>query len=508
MLTAGPVFDAYVMVDWSAETRPKRGADSIWWTCVERGPHGLEERATANPATRAEAEAQLADLLSDLAARGLTVLAGFDFNFGFPQGFAERIGAKDWRGVWRRIATEMKDGADNANNRFATAAGLNRQISGRAAPFWGRPPAVDSPTLAATKGDTDGLPERRLTEQRASTTKAVWQLAYAGSVGGQTLTGIPHLDSLRRHPWLAEVTRVWPFETGLKPLSKTSDWRIVLAEVYPGLLPVKPAAGEVKDHAQVAALARHYARLDDDGRLSPLFAGDPALNAAERAVVESEEGWILGVTASDRVDIHGWVKDPAAIYAQSFATIGDEVALETLPEALRDVVVRTIHACGMTDIVDDLAWSDGAAEAGIKALADGAAILVDAEMVAHGIISRRLPRANRVLCTLNDPSVAPAAQSLGTTRSAMAVELWRPHLEGAVVAIGNAPTALFHLLELMEEGAPRPALVLGFAVGFVGAAESKEALIQSGLPFIALRGRRGGSAMAAAAVNALAGGLK
>ncbi|WP_420844456.1 precorrin-8X methylmutase [Magnetospirillum aberrantis] len=206
--------------------------------------------------------------------------------------------------------------------------------------------------------------------------------------------------------------------------------------------------------------------------------------------------------------MHDWVKDPAAIYAQSFSTIRDEVELETLPEALRDVVVRITHACGMTDVVDDLSWSDGAAEAGIKALADGAPILVDAEMVAHGIIGRKLPRANRVICTLNDPSVAEAAKSLGTTRSAMAVELWRPHLEGAVVAIGNAPTALFHLLELMEEGAPRPALVLGFAVGFVGAAESKEALIQSGLPFIALRGRRGGSAMAAAAVNALAGGLE
>jgi len=125
-----------------------------------------------------------------------------------------------------------------------------------------------------------------------------------------------------------------------------------------------------------------------------------------------------------------------------------------------------------------------------------------------GIIKRRLPRNNKVVCTLNDPAVPGAAKSVGTTRSAMAVELWRPMLEGAVIAIGNAPTALFRLLELIEDGAPKPALILGFPVGFVGAAESKEALLQSGLPFIALRGRRGGSAMAAAAVNALAGGLE
>ena len=171
-------------------------------------------------------------------------------------------------------------------------------------------------------------------------------------------------------------------------------------------------------------------------------------------------------------------------------------------------MVRIIHACGMTDIAQDLAWSDGAGAAGAKALADGAPILVDAEMVAHGIIKRRLPRNNKVVCTLNDPAVPGAAKSVGTTRSAMAVELWRPMLEGAVIAIGNAPTALFRLLELIEDGAPKPALILGFPVGFVGAAESKEALLQSGLPFIALRGRRGGSAMAAAAVNALAGGLE
>lgn len=507
MLTDGPVFDAYVMVDWSAETRPKTGADSVWWACLERHGDGLVERAIGNPPTRAQAEAELADLLSDLAARGLTVLVGFDFNLGFPRGFADRIGAKDWRGVWRRLGAEITDGPDNANNRFAVAAALNGRLSGGTEPFWGRPQSVVFDTLAPTRQGYAGLPEKRLTEERVTNAKPVWQLAYAGSVGGQTLTGIPRIEALRRHPWLAEVTRVWPFETGLKPLAKSSDWRILMAEIYPSLIKTVVPPGEIKDRAQVLGLARHFATLDGEGRLSKLFAGDSTLTAEDRTVVETEEGWILGVSDPGRMDIHDWIKDPAAIYAQSFATIRREVPLDQFPADLADVVVRIIHSCGMTEIAPDMAWSEGAIAAGRKALAAGAPILVDAEMVSHGIIRRLLPAANQVVCTLNDPVVAPTAKSLGTTRSAMAVELWRPLLDGAIIAIGNAPTALFHLLELMEEGAPRPALILGFPVGFVGAMESKEALIQSGLPFLTLRGRKGGSAMAAAAVNALAGGL-
>ncbi|CUW38293.1 Precorrin-8X methylmutase(Cobalamin (vitamin B12) biosynthesis CobH/CbiC, precorrin-8X methylmutase, core,3-201) [Magnetospirillum sp. XM-1] len=205
--------------------------------------------------------------------------------------------------------------------------------------------------------------------------------------------------------------------------------------------------------------------------------------------------------------MNAWISDPAAIYAQSFATIRAEADLGRMPADLADLAVRVVHACGMTDIAADLAWSDGAGLAGMQALKAGAPILVDAEMVAHGIIRRNLPAANAVVCTLNEVSQADS-KAAGTTRSALGVEKWLPRLEGAVVAIGNAPTALFRLLELVEAGAPRPALILGFAVGFVGAVESKEALIASGLPHVALKGRRGGSAMAAAAVNALAGGLK
>ena len=201
-----------------------------------------------------------------------------------------------------------------------------------------------------------------------------------------------------------------------------------------------------------------------------------------------------------------YIRDGNAIYEKSFATIRAEANLAILPTDLETVAVRLIHACGMTDIVDNLAYSVGAAALGRKALAQGAPILCDAQMVANGVTRKRLPAQNEVICTLNDPDVAAIAQSLQNTRSAAAVELWREHLEGAVVAIGNAPTALFRLLEMIEEGAPKPALILGFPVGFVGAIESKLALaqIQHGIPFITLHGRRGGSAMAAAAVNAIA----
>ncbi len=201
-----------------------------------------------------------------------------------------------------------------------------------------------------------------------------------------------------------------------------------------------------------------------------------------------------------------YIRDGSAIYQQSFATIRAEAHLEKLPTDLETVAVRLIHACGMTDIVDDLAYSINAAAAGRMALAQGAPILCDAQMVANGVTRTRLSAHNAVICTLNEPEVPAIAQKLQNTRSAAALELWRTHLEGAVVAIGNAPTALFRLLEMLEEGAPKPALILGFPVGFVGAIESKAALaqIRHGIPFITLHGRRGGSAMAAAAVNALA----
>jgi precorrin-8X/cobalt-precorrin-8 methylmutase len=201
-----------------------------------------------------------------------------------------------------------------------------------------------------------------------------------------------------------------------------------------------------------------------------------------------------------------YLRDPVEISRRSFAAIRAETDLSRVPGDMRDLVLRLVHACAMPDIVADLAWSEGAGEAGRRALARGAPIFVDGEMVARGIIRERLPAGNEVVCTLGDAQAAAVARAHGITRTAAAVELWQERLEGGVVAIGTAPTALFRLLELLFEGAPCPALIVGFPVGFIGAAESKEALIgaQTGVPYLTLRGRRGGSALAAAAVNALA----
>jgi precorrin-8X/cobalt-precorrin-8 methylmutase len=200
-----------------------------------------------------------------------------------------------------------------------------------------------------------------------------------------------------------------------------------------------------------------------------------------------------------------YIRDGAEIYRNSFAIIRAEADLSRFEAIEEKVAVRIIHACGMTDIVGDIEMSPTFAASARAALLGGAPILCDAKMVAHGITRSRLPKGNNVICTLDDPAVARLAAEAGNTRSATALELWRPHLEGAIVAIGNAPTSLFRLLEMLDQGAPLPAAIIGIPVGFVGAAESKEALrSQSRVPFLVVRGRRGGSAMAVAAINALA----
>lgn len=201
-----------------------------------------------------------------------------------------------------------------------------------------------------------------------------------------------------------------------------------------------------------------------------------------------------------------YVRDGAEIYRRSFAMIREEADLTGVPADVEAVVVRMIHACGMTDLVRDIAFSADVAAAGRAALRAGAPIVTDAMMVAHGVTRTRLPSANDVICALHDPSVGRLAADMGTTRSAAAMELWRPHMGGAVVAIGNAPTSLFRLLEMLDEGAPRPAAIIAIPVGFVGAAESKAALAANprGVPWMTVHGRRGGSAIVAAALNALA----
>ncbi|WP_163549202.1 precorrin-8X methylmutase [Candidatus Frankia nodulisporulans] len=203
---------------------------------------------------------------------------------------------------------------------------------------------------------------------------------------------------------------------------------------------------------------------------------------------------------------YDYIRDGAEIYRRSFATIRAEARLDGLPADLARVAVRMIHSCGMVDLVDDLAASPGVVAAARSALLAGAPVLCDAQMVAAGVTRRRLPADNEILCLLGDPRVPALAVQVGTTRSAAAVDLWVPRLNGAVVAIGNAPTALFRLLELVAAGAGRPAAVLGVPVGFIGAAESKRALVEdpAGLEYLVVHGRRGGSAMAVAAINAIA----
>ncbi|MEU1980620.1 precorrin-8X methylmutase [Nocardia sp. NPDC019395] len=201
----------------------------------------------------------------------------------------------------------------------------------------------------------------------------------------------------------------------------------------------------------------------------------------------------------------GYLTEPGEIYRRSFSIIRAEAELDRFPADIAQVVVRMIHGCGQVDLAGDVAFTPGVVAAARQALRDGAPILCDANMVASGVTRTRLPADNEVLCLLRDPRVPDLAARLGTTRSAAALELWRDRLDGAVVAIGNAPTALFHLLDMVAAGAPAPAAILGIPVGFVGAAESKDALAETaGLEYLTVRGRRGGSAITASALNAIA----
>ena len=564
------MFDRFVIVDWSAANQPKTGRDSIWICAVDRDG---AERSVKNPRTRHEAKTLLRELLSDAVARSERVLLGFDFPFGYPAGFAGRLalgGAQPWRAVWDEIAASLKDEENNRSNRFDVAAEFNRRVSQRAFPFWGCPVRFDHPFLGPKHHnghDADGLAEKRLIDRWMVGAQPCWKLAYTGSVGSQSLTGIPVVRALRDDARWANDARIWPFETGLAP---PREAQIVFAEVWPSWWrrEIRSDYGPPNDRAQVRTVAGLFARAARGGDLAAWFAGDPRLTAEQRRVVETEEAWTLGVTAPKspspalrplgarvrapagwrigdapgvaspqgepgegirssktltrprlrsrapsaavRERDYTYLRDPAAIYRASFAAIRAEADLARFPAALRPLALRLAHAAGDVAILDDLVWSRGAMQAGTRALAAGMPILVDAEMVAAGIMRDRLPAQNRVLCTLRDRKVAGIAATQQTTRSAAAVELWRPHLKGAVVAIGNAPTALFRLLEVLADGAAPPALVLGFPVGFVGAAEAKQALIGFGndLPYVALRGRRGGSALAAAAVNALAAGTR
>ncbi len=539
------MFDTYVIVDWSAASEPKTGRDSIWICRHDRYGERVD-----NPPTRHAARELLADLLAQASARGERVLLGFDFPFGYPAGFAARLGleGKPWRALWDEIGKLVEDQPNNRNNRFAVGAALNQRVSGKRFPFWGCPAKKASEFLGPChhRGHTDDEPlqERRLIDEWMVGAQPCWKLAYTGSVGSQSLTGIPVVRALRNDPRWAARARIWPFETGL---ALPADAGIVFAEVWPSWWrsEIRPDHGPPNDKAQVRTVAEIFAARDRADELVAWFAGAPGLTNEERQIIEREEAWTLGVTAPrqrsprssaiqmtssfppkrepsgpwtpasagtttkkhERKASHAYLRDPAAIYRRSFALVHAEADLTRVPVTLRPLAVRLAHAAGDVAILKDLAWSRGAAAAGRRALGAGAPILVDSEMVAAGIARDRLPAANPVICTLHDPRVRALAADHQTTRSAAAVELWRAHLAGSVVAIGNAPTALFHLLEILLAGAEKPALILGFPVGFVGAADAEEALLGfgRGLRFVTLRGRRGGSALAAAAVNALCG---
>jgi precorrin-8X/cobalt-precorrin-8 methylmutase len=516
---AKSLFDSYMIVDWSAAGVPKTGENSIWIALVSPGcPHTQLE----NPATRAEAMDQIVDFLHAEIAAGRRVLAGFDFPFGYPVGSAKRMtGKAGWESVWDALAGLVEEGPKNATNRFDVGAQLNELISGTSGPFWGNGLKREITRLPRKRPDGfgDHLPaQKRAAENHVRSAQEVWKLSGAGSVGSQALTGIAALARLRRDPGLSSQIRVWPFETGLaEPKAQ-----IVLAEIYPSLLPPDPREA-VKDAGQVRAIAERFSSLDAEGILSRLFNGPAALTSQERIAIQSEESWILGAgfkaelgdtthPSADRVSPQPlrYERDPHEIYRQSFAVVRAETRLDHLPADLHEVAIRLVHSCGMTDLPNRLAWSDDVAASARNALAKGAPILCDSEMVASGIVRARLPADNPVVCTLNDPATPELSATLANTRSAAAVELWRDHIEGAMVVIGNAPTALFHLLELLDRGLPKPAVIIGFPVGFVGAAESKAELAANprGIPFLTLRGRRGGSAMAAAIVNAMAAGLE
>jgi len=304
-----PLFDLYVVVDWSASSTPKRGADSIWTHVTERSQgHPVAVQEPVNHPTRADAREYLVQLLTVRPHQ--RILVGFDMPYGYPSGFAEAAGlpgSPAWAAAWQHLVVQIDDAPDNANNRFRVASDLNAAISDGPGPFWGTTSESHvTPTLARTKAPGfphEHLAEHRLAEHRLAEQAlrsaglrpaSVWQLAGAGSVGSQTLMGVPVVHALRHHPSLKQRSAIWPFETGLAPDPTHGKLNaIVHAEIWPSWLGRPDATRHaVKDAAQVIALSEHLAALDDRGELSPLFA--PALDDDTAKVVVEEEGWIVG----------------------------------------------------------------------------------------------------------------------------------------------------------------------------------------------------------------------
>lgn len=290
------LFQAYVIVDWSAAAKPTSGADSIWIGVLKRNVRFQMAFEAHNPATRSQAEQMLEGILEDLRRKRERVLVGFDFPLNFPRGTAAalKLDGEPWRAMLDFVAKEMKDKPDNTNNRFQVGAKINRLMTGEAFPFWGAP-ARDEQTMLSAKrvrehGESD-LPEFRLTEEATKGPSSIWKLYYQGSVGGQALTGMPVIKRLHEK----RAAKLWPFETGGMPLTPADldGVEAVFAEIYPSLFATAPKAGEIKDQTQVRGACERFHALDEKGQLGALFG--PAKDDARRVVVEREEGWILGV---------------------------------------------------------------------------------------------------------------------------------------------------------------------------------------------------------------------
>ena len=286
------------MVDWSAASKPTTGADSIWIGVLKRNVRFQMAFEAHNPPTRAAAEQQLTAIFDDLKRKRERVLAGFDFPLGFPRGAAAALNLPGtaWNAMLEFVTKEVKDKPDNTNNRFQVGAKMNRLMTGEAFPFWGAPAREEQTMLSAKRVREHGpndLPEFRFAETAIKGPSSIWKLYYQGSVGGQALTGLPMIKRLRD----TRSVKLWPFETGWKPLTPADleETDAVFAEIYPSLFATAPKAGEIKDQTQVRGACERFAALDEKGQLGPLFG--PSKEDPRRAIVEGEEGWILGVNA-------------------------------------------------------------------------------------------------------------------------------------------------------------------------------------------------------------------
>jgi hypothetical protein len=294
------LFNAYVMVDWSAAAKPATGADSIWIGVLKRDVRFRFAFESHNPSTRKQAETLISQILDDRAKHRERTLLGFDFAFGFPRGLAAGLnlpGDEPWRAMWTQIDKMVTDKTDNTNNRFGVASEINRRLTGGPFPFWGCPPRDTLTTLQPKRArdhGPDDLPEFRHAEEAAKGAASVWKMYYNGSVGGQTILGIPVARRLAQAR--GERAKIWPFETGWKALSEADldGVEVVMAEIWPSLIKPAPVAGEVKDLTQVRAMAEYLGKLDEQGKLGALFGPDKAISPEVLHDAQTEEGWILG----------------------------------------------------------------------------------------------------------------------------------------------------------------------------------------------------------------------